>query len=118
MKRRALNTEATLLHDNRSGGVRQTVIVQVRTAGNVWISTQQNDLQQLDSTGAPINGLKLSQANSPTDGKFEDFLGMLWWRSDVGVDAEVFIHNSPKQFNDKPRPTRGIPYNAPTWGTH
>ena len=118
MRYRVLNSEVKNLIDNRSTGVRQTVIIQVKTAGNVWISTQLNgsDLQQLDSTGAPVNGLKLSQANSPADGKFEDFQGVLFARSDVGVDVDVTVHNSPPQMYNPPKPTRGIPSWAPRWG--
>jgi len=117
VRRRALKTEATLIIDNRTSGVRQTVKLQVLSAGTIFISTQQNDLQQLDSSGSPINGLRLTQANSIEDGTYRDFLGQLWMRSDVGVDVDVTIHNSPKQFNDPPKTVRpSIPYNAPLWG--
>lgn len=117
MKRRVLNTEAVTLIDNRASGVRQTVKVQVLTAGTVFISTQQNDLQQL-SGGIPVNGLRLVQANSIQDGTFTDFLGVLYARSDVGVDVEVEIFNSPPQFNTgaKPLKTTYTPWNAPRFG--
>src|SRR5712664_433138 len=119
MKRRALNTEATRIIDNRSTGVRQTVKLQVTSAGTVFIATQQNDLQQLDSTGSPVNGIRLKQTNSIEDGTWVDFLGELWMRSDVGVDIEVTIHNSPPQFNRPPRQmSTNTPWNAPRWGNH
>lgn len=115
MKRRILNSEATLLIDNRLTGIHQTVTIQVRSAGNVFVATQQNDLQQLDSTGSPVNGLKLSQANSVEDGRFANFIGQLWARSDVGADVDVNIINV-----DPPRQSRlgrtNTPANAPRWG--
>lgn len=117
MRRRALTTEATNLVDNRSTGVRQTVRIQVLGPGTVYISTQQNDLQQLDITSAPVNGLRLTQLSSIADGTFFDFLGQLWVRADQGVDIEVNLTNSPPQMNiavENKRPS--IPYNAPIWG--
>jgi len=104
--------------DNRSSGVRQTVKIQVRSAGNVFVSTQQNDLQQLDITGSPVNGTKLTQTSTVEDGTYTDFLGTLWWRSDVGADADVTVFNSPKQYNDPPKGRIPIPYNAPGWGKY
>jgi hypothetical protein len=119
MKRRALNTEATKIVDNTSTGVRQTIKIQVLSAGNVFISTQENDLQQLTAGGSPVNGLKLSQANSIQDGTFQDFLGALWMRSDVGVDIDVTIFNSPPQNNQKPKRTGPyISQYAPLFGRH
>lgn len=117
MKRRALSTEATCLLDNSSTGVRQTVRLQVLGPGTVFVSTQQNDLQQLNAAGSPVNGIRLTQLSSIVDGTFTDFLGALWIRADQGVDIEVNITNSPPQMNAKPTKERvPIPWNAPTFG--
>lgn len=119
MRRRALNTEATLLIDNRSSGVRQTVKVQVLSAGTVFISTQQNDLQMLTVAGVPVNGLRLTQASPIQDGTFMDFLGAMYVRSDVGTDIEVEIYNSPIQSPRTKFPaSTNTPWNAPQFGRH
>jgi hypothetical protein len=118
MKRRVLKTEATLCIDNRSTGVRQTVKIQVLSAGTVFVSTQRDELQQLDNTGSPVNGTRLTQASPIQDGTYSDFLGQLWMRSDVGADVDITIFNSPEQLHAKPKIRLTIPTNAPLWGKH
>lgn len=119
MKRRILNSEATPIIDNRATGIRQTVKVQVLSAGTVFVSTQYGDLNQVDNAGTPVNGTRLTQASPVTDGTYQDFLGVLYARSDVGVDVDVTIFNSPPQ---GPQPRKlaqsNTPWNAPRFGGH
>jgi hypothetical protein len=121
MKRHALKSEATQVIDNRSTGVRQTVVVQVLGPGTVFITTVRNDLYHLDNNGSPVNGLRLTQLNSVQDGRFMDFLGEMWMRSDQngGTDVDITINNSTNQAPDKPRMHRPyISTHAPRWGGH
>lgn len=120
MKRQVQQTTATCLIDNTSSGARQTVILQVLGPGTVFVSTQPNgnDLNQVDSTNSPVNGLRLTQVSSIEDGKFRDFLGHLWVRADQPVDIDVTIHNSPQYANDLKKRTSNIAYNAPNWSGH
>jgi hypothetical protein len=118
VKRRILNSESTPIIDNRVSGVRQTVKIQVISLGTVFISTQYGDLNQLDNTGAPVNGTRLTQASPVQDGTYADFLGVLYARSDIGVDCDVTIFNSPQQGVKIQLPQSNTPWNAPRFGGH
>lgn len=117
MKRQVQKTTATCLIDNTASGARQTVIIQVLGPGTVFISTQPNgnDLNHVDNTGSPVNGLRLTQVNSVEDGKFRDFLGHLWVRADQAVDIDVTIHSSPQSMSELRKRNSNISFNAPKW---